>query len=121
MKLIFALTLVLLANHSFSQDYNDMPLAVQQKMDLNKQNNLPIFTDVYSNYEITLYGLNQTSINPLKNSLQNDTRIVSFEVTNNYSKLIVKAKGAFTIKDMKLITAPSGASIENYTTNYFVY
>ncbi len=121
MKIFFALTITLLANSVYSQDYIDMPLAVQQKMNENKQNGHSIFTNVYSDYEVILYGLKHSSVRLLKKSLQSDTRIVSFEISKDLSKLTAKAKGAFSIIDIKTHINKVNSSIEAYSSNYFVY
>lgn len=101
-----------------AQDYSQMPTAVQQKMDNNKIIGVPTYSGVFSTYEIELSGLQETEKQKLTHSLSKDIHIQSYDLAPNGKKLIVKAEGEYSIKNVKTHVAKTTATIEKYSSIY---
>lgn len=108
------------SSNLIAQDYQNMPVAVQQKMDENKVNGLHIYDGIEAHFQIELGHLENAGSVNLSSQLENDSTIKSFSLANNSSTLTIISKGNYTIKDIKAHLVNTGASIENYTVTYEV-
>lgn len=73
---------VLLGSNASAQSYEDMPVAVQQKMNDNKINGLPDLQGIFVDYEFTIDGVNTiASANEFESFMRVECGITEF----NYS------------------------------------
>lgn len=120
MKVLNILIISFLANFSFCQDYENMPVSVQQKMNQNKIEGIPVFSNIATSITANIENLNSEESLLLKQKLQSDNRIINFTLSSDNKSLYVKAKSDYTIDDIKAIIVLTNARVENYTADYFV-
>ena len=103
-----------------AQNYQDMPIAVQSKMDSNKVDGIDIYSGIQCHFQIELVNLQATEKVGLLTLLESDSKIMTFSIDNNNSTLTATTNGNYTIKDFKAHVKTTAASIQNYTATYDV-
>jgi len=118
--------LILLIIMSFSistlnaQEYQNMPIAVQQKMDDNKVAGLDTYNGIEAHYNVELANLQNSDKAILASLFEGDPKIKLFSIEENNSILSVVSNANYTIKDIKAHVIATSASIKNFTVNYEV-
>ncbi len=120
MKVINILVLSLLTFSASAQEYSQMPVVVQQKMDNNKASGVDLYNGVISTYDVDLIGLEGDDVQLFKNKIAEDLRVKDFSLSADGKKLLLTARGQYTIKDIKSYVVVTSASIENYSVVYSV-
>lgn len=120
MKVINVLIFSILTSVSFSQEYSQMPVVVQQKMDNNKAEAVDLYNGVIATFDVDLSNLQENEVQAFKNQITSDSRVKNFTLSANGTKLILVAKGQYTIKDIKAYVVTTSAAIQNYSSVYSV-
>ncbi len=119
MKKIFYIAIItFIANISFSQAYEDMPVEIQAKMDRNKMEGLDIYSGVFISYDVKMTSLQAQNIDKMISSFNEDRRVVDVTITPDGSKIAILANASYSIKDIKSIIVAAGAVIEDYSTSH---
>lgn len=120
MKIINILIFSILASFSFSQEYSQMPVVVQQKMDANKAAGIDLYDGVIATFDVDLSNLQESEVQAFKNQITADSRVKNFTLTADGTKLMLVSKGQYTIKDIKTYVVTTSAAIQNYSSVYSV-
>lgn len=120
MRVIRVLALSFLTFSASAQEYSQMPPAVQQKMDDNKVSGVDMYNGVISTYDVDLIGLEGDDVQVFRNKIAEDLRVKDFSLSTDGKKLLLTARGQYTIKDIKSYVVVTSAAIENYSVVYSV-
>lgn len=101
-----------------AQEYDNMPVFIQQKMDENKLNGENIYNGIEAKFHVVIANLSIENVSAFISELQNDAKIKSVEFENNGNILSLITDGDYTIKNVKAHVINYSASIENYSVNY---
>ena len=101
-----------------AQEYDNMPVFIQQKMDENKVNGENIYNGIEAKFHVVIANLSNEDVSALIAELQNDNKIKSVEFENNGNILSLITDGNYSIKNVKAHVVNYSASIENYSVNY---
>ena len=120
MKIANVLMFSILTSFSFAQEYSQMPGVVQNKMDNNKAAGIDLYNGVVTTFDVDLSNLQESEMQAFKNQITADVRVKNFTLTADGTKLILVAKGYYTIKDIKTYVVTTSAAIQNYSSVYSV-
>jgi hypothetical protein len=103
----------------FSQDYNQFPPQVQQKMDENKLAGINLYSGILAVYEVTCSQLNDQNFIQIQQKVQQNSAITSVTKLNE-SKIQLKSSVSFSLKDLKNFLAQEGVGIAACNTSYIL-
>jgi hypothetical protein len=103
MKHLIAITLCVLTSFSaFSQMYETQSQEVQARIDLNKINGVSTWQGIITTYKVSVQGLNAEGMAVLQERVQNDSRILSFNVESS-GVLVYKCEGGTPFEVVKAL------------------
>lgn len=120
MKFLNLIFVSLLSASAFGQRYEEMPQAVRQQMDLNKEGGVDLYTKIQSTHTVQLEGLSAEESAAFLQEIRQDNRVLNVDLSSDRNTLRLTVKGAYTIKDVKQYVIRTSASIDSYSSTYFV-
>lgn len=122
--LLIGFSLALSTFECFGQTYEKIyalsTAEVQNKMNQNKISGIDILTDVKAHHVIGLAGIGVSQKSALENLLGNDTRVISFVLSEDGHSLVLDSQAAFTKEEFELVLQTLNGIITGYTVNYSI-
>lgn len=122
--LLIAFSVVLSSFESFGQVYEKIySLAstdVQNQMDQNKVAGVDILSGVKTHHVIGLAGIGVSQKQALEALLTNDTRIISFVLSDDVTSLILDSKAVFTKEEFETLIQTINGVVTGYTAEYSI-
>jgi len=122
--LLIALSTVFLTFKSFGQVYEKIySLAgseVQNHMDQNKISGVEILSGVKTHHVIGLTGIGLSQKSALETLLTNDSRVISFVLSDDATSLVLDSKAILTREEFQLLIQTLNGVITGYTAEYSI-
>lgn len=122
--LLIAFSTVFLTFKSFGQVYEKIyDLAgseVQNHMDQNKIAGVEILSGVKTHHVIGLTGIGLAQKSALETILTNDSRVISFVLSDDATSLVLDSKAVLTREEFQLLIQTLNGVITGYTAEYSI-
>ncbi|WP_341902024.1 MULTISPECIES: hypothetical protein [Fluviicola] len=122
--LLIALSTVFLTFKSFGQVYEKIySLAgseVQNQIDQNKIAGVEILSGVKTHHVIGLTGIGLSQKSALETILTNDSRVISFVLSEDATSLVLDSKAVLTREEFQLLIQTLNGVIAGYTAEYSI-
>ena len=122
--LLIAFSVVLSSFESFGQVYEKIyslaSTEVQNQMDQNKVAGVDILSGVKTHHVIGLAGIGVSQKQALEALLTNDTRIISFVLSDDVTSLILDSKAVFTKEEFETLIQTINGVVTGYTAEYSI-
>lgn len=122
--LLIALSTVFLTFKSFGQVYEKIySLAgseVQNQIDQNKIAGVEILSGVKTHHVIGLTGIGLSQKSALETILTNDSRVISFVLSDDATSLVLDSKAVLTREEFQLLIQTLNGVITGYTAEYSI-
>lgn len=122
--LLVVFSTVFLTFKSFGQVYEKIySLAsseVQNHMNQNKVAGIDILTGVRAHHVVGLAGIGISQKAALEASLTNDSRVISFVLSEDGTSVVIESKAVFTKEEFQILLQPLNGTITGYTAEYSI-
>nr|WP_294859388.1 hypothetical protein [uncultured Fluviicola sp.] len=122
--LLIAFSTVFLTFKSFGQVYEKIyDLAgseVQNHMDQNKIAGVEILSGVKTHHVIGLTGIGLSQKSALETILTNDSRVISFVLSEDATSLVLDSKAVLTREEFQILLQQLNGTITGYTAEYSI-
>lgn len=122
--LLIAFSTVFLTFKSFGQVYEKIyDLAgseVQNHMNQNKIAGVEILSGVKTHHVIGLTGIGLSQKSALETILTNDSRVISFVLSDDATSLVLDSKAVLTREEFQLLIQTLNGVITGYTAEYSI-
>lgn len=103
MAFLFA-SIMYFVDNAKAQTYEEMPIAVQKKMDDNKAKGLPSNSGIKVDYELTIEGVNDKATSAeFESILKKQCGLISFSYNSTNHHVIFTVPAAYNLDGMKSI------------------
>jgi hypothetical protein len=93
---------------------------VQNQINQNKMAGIDILTGVKAHHVIGLAGIGASQKAALETALTNDSRIISFVLSEDGTSVIIESKAVFTKEEFQTILQPLNGTITGYAAEYSI-
>lgn len=122
--LLIAFSTVFLTFKSFGQVYEKIyDLAgseVQNHMNQNKIAGIEILSGVKTHHVIGLAGIGLSQKSALETLLTNDSRVISFVLSEDATSLVLDSKAVLTKEEFQILLQPLNVTITGYAAEYSI-
>lgn len=122
--LLIAFSTVFLTFKSFGQVYEKIyDLAgseVQNHMNQNKIAGIEILFGVKTHHVIGLAGIGLSQKSALETLLTNDSRVISFVLSEDATSLVLDSKAVLTKEEFQILLQPLNVTITGYAAEYSI-
>jgi hypothetical protein len=122
--LLIAFSTIFLTFKSFGQVYEKIyDLAgseVQNHMNQNKIAGVEILSGVKTHHVIGLTGIGLSQKSALETILTNDSRVISFVLSDDVTSLVLDSKAVLTREEIQLLIQTLNGVITGYTAEYSI-
>lgn len=122
--LLIAFSTVFLTFKSYGQVYEKIyslsSSEVQNHMNQNKMAGIDILTGVRAHHVIGLAGIGASQKAALETALTNDSRVISFVLSEDGASVIIESKAVFTKEEFQTILQSLNGTITGYAVEYSI-
>lgn len=122
--LLVVFSTVFLTFKSFGQVYEKIydlsGSEVQNHMNQNKISGIDILTGVKAHHVIGLAGIGVSQKSALELVLTNDSRVISFVLSEDGTSLVLESQAALTKEELQALLQPLNGVITGYTAEYSI-
>lgn len=122
--LLIAFSTVFLTFKSYGQVYEKIyslsSSEVQNHMNQNKISGVDILTGVRAHHVIGLAGIGISQKSALETLLTNDSRVISFVLSEDGSSVIIESQAVFTKEEFQTMLQSLNGSITAYAAEYSI-
>ncbi len=119
-KIIGFVVAGMISTVAFGQEYSEMPVPVQQKMNENKAQGLDIYQGIDAHFEVKLINLESAQAPMLTQQLNADQHVNSASLSPDMKTLTLVTEAPFTIEQVKEYVKMTQAEIADFTITYEV-
>ncbi|WP_343631554.1 hypothetical protein [Fluviicola sp.] len=122
--LLIAFSTVFLTFKSFGQVYEKIyslsSSEVQNHMNQNKISGVDILTGVRAHHVIGLSGIGIAQKSALETLLNNDSRVISFVLSEDGTSVIIESQAVFTKEEFQTMLQSLNGTITGYAAEYSI-
>lgn len=104
----------------YEKIYAESTLEVQNTLNQNKNSGVDILTGIKAHHVIGLTGIGISNYNLLKSELQNSKSVISFQLKEDVTSIIIESQADFTKETFIELIAFLNGKVIGYTVEYYI-